>query len=59
VSVCPRHKYITNKILISYITDSNDVNFDFRLCKFQLYNLTKYLGTARIYQDERFIDGIT
>jgi len=50
--LCPHHKYKTDKILILHITDSNDVNFSFQFCEFQLYNHTQYLGTDRIYQDE-------
>jgi len=45
---------------MSYITDSNDVNFGFRFHEFQLYNHTQYLGTARIIKVRfKFINSIT
>jgi len=49
--VCPHHKYKTNETLISYITGSSNVNFDFQFREFQLYNHTQYLDIARINQD--------
>jgi len=52
MSLCPHHKYKTSKILQSYITNSNTVNFGFRFSKFQLYNRTQNPRTVKIYQDE-------
>jgi len=49
--LCPHHKYKTNEMLVSFITGSNNVNFDFRFREFQLYSHTQYLDTASIYQD--------
>jgi len=46
--LCPHHKYKTNKITMSYVTDSNVVNFGFQFCEFQLYNHMQYLGTESV-----------
>jgi len=38
----PNHKYKTNEILVSYITGSSNVNFDFQFREFQLCSHTQY-----------------
>jgi len=47
----PASQIQTNEILISYISNSSNINFDFRLCEFQLYSHTLYLDIASTYQD--------